>query len=433
VLPFRGTGHINPLVALGQELLRRGHRVTFFERPKIRDRIVSAGLGFVPVCADRGEPASPLPLTRSGIAAEIAMLRFNLQRVAGDVEQYLRETPRLLREAGIDALIVDEIALAGPTIAQCLGLPYFLLSTSVPHNCGWGALAWLSGHRYIGSAISALEIALLDVSATRVRGPLRRRLQRARKRAGLGPLRTLRNSYPPLAQITQLPRCLDFPHAMLPANCHYAGPLTSREPRFAVNFPWSRLDGRPLAYVTLGTTRNAQPELLRTIAEACQDFDLQLVISLGGRFRPEDFAALPGRPVVVAFAPQAELLRRARIVITHAGANTVFETLLEGKPMVAIPLAHDQPAMAARVARAGAAKVLPVMRLSTPRVRAAVAAVLHDSAYGDAAAALQEKLRAIDGPACAAQIIEESLAGHAADQAIRVTASRDPIASFRSL
>ena len=84
--------------------------------------------------------------------------------------------------------------------------------------------------------------------------------------------------------------------------------------------------------------------------------------------------------------------------------------------MVAIPLALDQPAIAARVARAGAAQVLPVMRLSAPRIRAAILTVLHDPAFRDAATAIQKKLRLIRGAEKAAEVIENALYKHAEAQ-----------------
>jgi MGT family glycosyltransferase len=416
VLSFTGTGHLNPLIALGQQLTRRGHRVTFFERPKIRERVEQAGLGFVPICTDRSVQAWQPPEPRRGFRAELAMLRFNLRRVTQDVERYLRETPAALQFAGVDALIVNEIALTGPTLAQLLQLPYFIVSTSVPHNCGWSPYPWYSGYRFIRSPVNILERTLLEVSAVRVRGPIRSSLEHYRQSAGLEPLSAMEKSCPPLAQITQLPQCLDFPENRLPDNCHYTGPFVGKDARPSINFPREGLDGRPIAYVSLGTTRNAQEKILRMVAKACQGLDLQLVISLGGRFSPELFADLPGNPLVVSFAPQLELLQRARIVITHGGPNTVFEALMEGKPMVAIPLAHDQPAVAARAARAGTARVLPVMRLSVRRIRKAVVAVLADPAYRNAAEALQKLIRATRGAERAAEILEAALQRHTHQQ-----------------
>lgn len=412
VLPFTGTGHLNPLIDLGLELTRRGHRVTFFERPKIRERVENAGLGFVPVCGDRSMRTAKPTETRSGLRAELAMLRFNLQRVTDDVAHYLRETPASVQRAGVDALLINEIALTGPTLAQMLGLPYVILSTTVPLNCGWNAHSLHSGYRLKQSPFSILERALLEISAVRVRGPIRRVLDRYRRSSGLEPVSDMLSSYPPLAQITQLPACLELPEVRLPANCHHTGPFIGRGVRPFVDFPWERLDGRPIVYVTLGTTRNAQDRVLRLVAEACSGLDIQLVISLGKRFAEEQFEELPGEPVVVPFAPQLELMKRVSLVITHAGFNTAFEALMEGKPMVAIPLAHDQPAIAARLAHVGAAHVLPVRRLSTKCIRAAVLTVMTDPAYRYAAVALQKQIRETRGSERAAEIIEEAMRQH---------------------
>ncbi len=72
------------------------------------------------------------------------------------------------------------------------------------------------------------------------------------------------------------------------------------------------------------------------------------------------FSDLPGKPLVVGNAPQLELLKRAEIVISHAGPNTVLETLMQGKPLLALPMALDQPAVATRLSALGVAEVLPV-------------------------------------------------------------------------
>jgi UDP:flavonoid glycosyltransferase YjiC (YdhE family) len=103
-------------------------------------------------------------------------------------------------------------------------------------------------------------------------------------------------------------------------------------------------------------------------------------------------------------------------VITHGGPNTVFEALMEGKPMIAIPLAYDQPAVAARLARLKIAEVLPVMRLSAKRIRTAVIKLLNDASYRDAAVEMQTKLQSLHGVECAVEVIEAALARYAACQ-----------------
>lgn len=44
-----------------------------------------------------------------------------------------------------------------------------------------------------------------------------------------------------------------------------------------------------------------------------------------------------------------EVVKRAAAVITHAGLNTVLESLAAGVPLVTLPLGNDQPGVAARV------------------------------------------------------------------------------------
>jgi zeaxanthin glucosyltransferase len=410
VMSFTGTGHLNSLIALGRELKDRGHRVTFFEKPKIESRVIQAGLDFFPITARASSfqkhqtpPGDPHP------GNQLSTLQFNLKRIKADLDTYLQQTPPALTLQAVDALIVNEIALTGPTVAQIAGLPYFIISTSVPHHFGWNDLPRLAGYKYSTSIFSWLETALFEVSALRMRGPIRRAINHHRRQRGLGPVQTMRESFPELAHITQLPQCLDFPRSGLPENFHYTGPFTNYATRPQVDFPWHKLDGRPLLYASLGTTRNVQAFVFRLVAEACRHLDLQLVISLGGRFDPDTLPDLPGNPLVTKYAPQLELLKRATAVITHGGPNTVFETLMQGKPMVAIPLAHDQPAVAARLARLGIAEVLPVMRLSADKIQRAVSRIITVPTYREAAVKMQAQLHSLHGLKRAADVIETAL------------------------
>ena len=414
VLSIAGTGHLNPFILLSQQLRDQGHKITFFDKPKIEDQVRQAGLEFFPI----GGNISPFKgkgptVDNASFRSDLSTLRFNLKRVAHDLEIYLQDTPSALMRTGVDVLLIDEIALTGPTVAQALRLPYFIISTSVPHNFGWDAFPPFSGYRYSTSWLSGLQNALLEISALRMRGPIRRVLDEYRRQFGLGSGREVARLFPALAQITQLPQCLDFPRTKLPSNFYYTGPFINRAARPHVEFPWNRLNGRPIIYASLGTTRNVLPTVFRHIAEACHDLDLQLVISLGGRFDPEMFADLPGNPLVTRYAPQLELLKLAKIVITHGGSNTVFEALMEGKPMVAIPLALDQPAIAARLTRLRIAEVLPVMRLSAKRIRTAVTKLLTDPSYRDAAVEMQSKLQSLHGLEHAVEVIEKALEKHA--------------------
>ena len=149
--------------------------------------------------------------------------------------------------------------------------------------------------------------------------------------------------------------------------------------------------------------------MFRVIAEACDGLGLQVVMSLGGRRDPKMLVGLSKDLLVVKEAPQLELIKIAAIVINHAGINTVLETLMEGKPMIAIPITHDQPALAARLAWLHVAEVIPERRLSTGGLRSAILRVLNDSSYGFIAREIQDKIKAGRGLERAVEVIERRL------------------------
>ena len=106
-----------------------------------------------------------------------------------------------------------------------------------------------------------------------------------------------------------------------------------------MDFPWERLTGEPLIYASMGTILNGRVDVFRTIVVALTKHrDLQLVLSAGDQIDPEQIGPIPNNAIIVKRAPQLELLKRASVCITHAGLNTVLESLTQGVPQVAIPV-----------------------------------------------------------------------------------------------
>jgi zeaxanthin glucosyltransferase len=130
---------------------------------------------------------------------------------------------------------------------------------------------------------------------------------------------------------------------------------------------------------------------------------------LGSR-KQELEADIAGAPIVVPFAPQLELLRRATLTITHAGLNTALESLTQGVPMIAIPIANDQPGVASRLEWLGVAAVVPPARLSVPRLRACVGRMLGEPRYRAKAQYWKGKIARADRLAQAANIVEQAIA-----------------------
>lgn len=405
---FPGTGHLNPLAALARRLQQRGHSVVIFGVADVESRVKAAGIDFC-LIGQSDYPLGTLPKLdhQLGEMTALQVLRFTMERISNTSRMVLRDGPEAVRSVNADALLIDETEMAN-NIAEYLGLPFVSLALIPPlvkdnryppFYFGWsGSQSWWARLRN--------EIAIRVL--TRVADPIFDGVNEYRVAWGLK-VGVPEDGLSKLAQITQLPRALEFDIEPLPPHLYYTGPFVDARQRPAVDFPWSQLDGRPLVFASLGTLQNRSRDIFRKIAEACEGLNVQLVISLGGGLEPDRLGALSGDPLVVRFAPQLEIVKRASVVITHAGVNTVLESLAEGVPLVCIPLGNDQPGVAARVAAHAAGIVVPPRKANAKRLRSAVRAVLEEESYRREARKIQAAMSEIDGLEQAADIIEDVL------------------------
>jgi MGT family glycosyltransferase len=172
-------------------------------------------------------------------------------------------------------------------------------------------------------------------------------------------------------------------------------------------FPWQRLTGNPIVYASMGTLQNGLVAIFRAIAKAAVEFKkFQFVLAVGGQLDPEQVGDVPTNVMVVRHAPQIEILKRSSLCITHAGLNTVLESLSNGVPMVALPITNDQPGVAARIANKNLGVVMSPSEASPESFAAAIKRVLGDTRILDNVRRMQKAIRSTDGLSAAADILE---------------------------
>ncbi|MDI9640151.1 glycosyltransferase [Geitlerinema splendidum] len=401
-------GHLNPMTTLGGELFRRGHQVTVFGFLDAKARTLASGLEFHPLAEDELPAGSVAEsLSQLGKLSGLAAFQYTIQAVAKSANLLLKEAPRAIKNAGVDALLVDQVSSAGGTIAEFLDIPFITVcsalvlnqdSTIPPFCTSWQYRSnWGARLRY------QLGYQLLSVASK----PIRQVITEYRQNWKLPLYSNLNDAYSKLAQVSQQPAEFEFPRTDLPPYLHFTGPYYQPGSRRPVPFPFEQLNGKPLIYASMGTLQNRLVGVFQQIASACEGLDAQLVISLGGGATLESLPKLPGNPIVVGYAPQSELLQKATLTITHAGMNTALESLSHGVPMVAIPVANDQPGVAARIAWTGVGEMIPLKQLSVPKLRTAITKVLTEGAYREKAIALQQAIERSGGVSKAADIIEQ--------------------------
>ncbi|NJL51272.1 MAG: glycosyltransferase [Hydrococcus sp. SU_1_0] len=401
-------GHLNPMTTLGYELKQRGHRVTVLGIADAQPKVLAAGLEFQIIgLADFPPGATKQLFTTLGNLSGFKALQYTIKWIANTAAKCLQDAPAIVKAQGIEALIVDQAAPEGGTVADHLHLPFVSIASalmlnredSVPpfntlrnYDVSWG-----------GILRNRIDYAILN----RASQTITKTINASRQQWNL-PLHTHPNQrYSQLAQISQQPREFEFPRRELPSCFHFTGSFSNPASREAISFPYERLTKQPLIYASLGTLQNQLLWIFEMIASACADMDVQLVIALGGGTNPDALTELAGNPLVVGYAPQLELLQRASLTITHAGLNTTLESLSNGVPMVAIPITNDQPGVAARIAWTGTGEVIPLKKVTVEKLQTAIKQVLTDDTYRQNALKLQTAIQQSAGVKKAADIIEQ--------------------------
>ncbi len=336
-------GHLNPLTALARQLQARNHDVVFLYSSG------AAGLPFVPG-PEKDQINENIPEV-SKMQGDDA-LEFACHLVLDQTETILESLPAMVKANNIDALVLDAVQIYAELGAMQLDLPYIHVSGALHFDyTGYTPLSLYGWpHQATPQALARNREGVKKFAQLLGRGNAGVRAYA--KSAGLkidweDPGFTLS----PLASITQTPSAFDFESSHWPPQFHHTGPFHDGEGRAKVDFPWERLTGEPLIYASMGTILNGRVDVFRTIvAGLAKHKDLQLVLSIGDQLDPEQIGPVPNNAIIVKRAPQLELLKQTSVCITHAGLNTVLESLTQGVPQIAIPVTFDQPGVAARIA-----------------------------------------------------------------------------------
>lgn len=399
--PLRG--HYKPLSHLAAELLARGHQATFIHHADAAALVEAEGARFEAIGANSPPVESwTKPMTRiRGIVGLGGMM----SGMVHFTDNFCREGPDVLRKIGADALIVDQLEAGGGLVAEHLGLPFASVADTLPINREMGLPP-----PYVGWRFEAGEKAVQrNIGGWRVTDLLMRGVGKAIERnavsLGLPPRRRLEDCLSPRLQLSQMVPSIDFPRGELPATFHYTGPFRRGSPG---EFELPPGDDRPLVFCTLGTLQGSRTNIFGKVAEACGKLDLRLLLTQGGLGKDRPAENLPGNPLVYDWVPQEAVLRHADMVVCHGGINTVLEPLAAGLPMVVMPLAFEQPAIAARLEHAGVARTLS-RRSSARAIAAAISEVRGDPRFRERAKAVQSDMARAGGVVRAADLIEASL------------------------
>jgi zeaxanthin glucosyltransferase len=390
------------MTALARQLQLRNHEIVFLYSSG------AAGLPFVP-SDEKDQVNENLPEV-SKLQGEDAW-QLGARLLLAQTESIFKSLPAVVQTNGVDALVIDTVQFYAELGAIQLGVPYIHVSAALHFDYSGYTPLSLYGWPHQTTPVALARNREGVARFVKVLGDNNGGIKAHAKAIGLkidweDPASTLS----PLASISQVPRAFDFENSHWPSQFNHTGPFHDGQGRENVDFPWERLTGQPLIYASMGTILNGRVEVFRTIAAALAKYkEFQLVLSVGDQVDPQQIRPAPNNAILVKRAPQLELLKQTSVCITHAGLNTVLESLTRGVPQVAVPVTFDQPGVAARIAEKQTGVVTSLDKLTANHLSTLLDEVLSDSTYRYNAGKLQSAIAQANGLSVAADLIEESL------------------------
>lgn len=423
VLAYGTRGDVQPMAALALALRRAGHEPLLAAPASFGALAGAYGLPFAAL--DEGIlklwSAPEMHETAGHGKGGLASMR----AYAGYVRQMRPALRRLLDGAwdaaaasGADLLVHSPVAIAGPHLAERLGVPGVIAALDplyVPTrefaNPLFLAPSWLptSLNRLTHVAFVRGQLRLAGFGLDRWRAETLR-LPRRRGRHAL--LRAPDGR--PVPVLNQVSRHVLTPPADWPSTVHTTGywylpaaPDWSPPPELTAFLA----AGEPPVYIGFGSVVGYDPSGMgRLVLDAVRRAGVRAVIATGwGGIAPG--TDLPATVLAIDQAPHDWLLPRMSTVVHHAGGTT-WTAVAAGRPQVVCPSIGDQPFWARRMHALGVAPPpVPAARLTADALAIAIRAARSDSGMRVRATNLAARIGAEDGAATAVAVLEKIYAG----------------------
>ncbi|HEY8914727.1 glycosyltransferase [Lacisediminihabitans sp.] len=349
-------GNVPPVVAIGRELLARGHRVRILGHEPQRAALEAAGFEFTAYSRmPRWEPTRAKSVPR----AIADLLRLSTHSGLG------QDLIDLVTESPADLVVVDCMLLSVLKAANASGLRHAVLFHTFYR---FWTREWMAGPVGGLARLKGLNARSLWAKAD--------------------------------LELVVCDRTLDPAGESASPTRVWSGVVETGARRVA------GAAVLPLVLVSLSTTWfPGQDDAYRHILAALADLPVRAIVTTGPAVNPRELSA-PANAEVLAFAPHDALLPTVTAVIGHGGHSTTMAALAHDLPLIIMPMHPliDQPMIARAVVDAGAG--IRLSRTASPGdIRRAVTTLLATESFAEAAAVIGARLRAADGARVAADLI----------------------------
>ncbi|WEV42470.1 glycosyltransferase [Bifidobacterium sp. ESL0682] len=383
-MPYQG--HINPTLATVCALVADGWDVTYICDPRWERQVRESGATFVPYDDYSANPGK-------------------FERTIQAPEKADNTVLRVGRESHFDAFLYEGLLVSGKALADQLGLPSIRLYSTFCYNRNiLNRLAGASKGFHLTSVLRSQKFLRLMSSSTRRRGLMETE-----------DFISEMVDNPPTMTYTYTSRSFQIDGDAFPEGQYrFIGPsLDGRENKKPSDDLASVLEkdvGKPIVYASLGTIFNTFLPFYRAVVGAFGGKNVTVILSVGRDFDCGKLGEIPNNIHIYESVDQLSVLRKASVFLTHGGMNSVNEALYYGVPLVAVPMADDQPTVAARLQELGLGVSLDKRSISAQSVYEAATKVMADKEIAECVKTMSRDMYEAGGNARLVKDLDKLLA-----------------------
>ncbi|MCM1113705.1 MAG: hypothetical protein NC399_10685 [Muribaculum sp.] len=374
-------GHTNPTLGVVEELVKRGHAVSYYSYSPFREQIERLGAKFI-ACDDYDTEQRLEAKDAAQVGKDLA---FSTQILVDTTLALDDMVCRHMQELKPDCIVADSMAVWGKAVALKLGIPFVSSTTTFAFN-QYSAQIMKQGIGQLLGMIFSMPKINRNIKRLQAKGyPVKTVLDLIQNDNETHTIVYTSPQFQPCAETFSDKYAFVGP-SVRPANTQ----IEKKRDK--------------MIYISMGTVVNNSLDFYKKCIAAFADTEYQVLLSVGTLIDPKDLGRLPDHITVQDFVDQIAVLEKADVFVSHCGMNSVNESLYYEVPLVMYPQTPEQEGVAARVEQVGAGMLLK--KASVSSIREAVERVLHTPAYREHAKAVSEGFRKCPGARGAADKIE---------------------------
>ena len=375
-------GHVNPTLAVVQELVERGDQVTYYATEEFRPSIEATGATFQAYTSIVTRIWAQMEYS-SDRPQDNPFIRMGYETIE-ECQYVLDQIKDHVFAQHADYILYDSVL--GKICAELLHLSAIQFRSTYAFNQHFNLLveqfqALARGES--AEAFLAVNKAFNDFCAAYQLPPL--------------PFSSLFTRIEPV-NIVFLPRVLQPARETFDERFTFVGP--SIRPRYSPpGFPLEKLNQQSVLYISLGTIFSNQNQVafIRDCFQAFRESSWQVIQSIGKEIDKTLLEPIPENFLVYPHVPQIDVLEHTEVFITHGGMNSVMEALYYGIPLVVVPQMPEQALTAQQIVAGGLGIQLDKKNLTAGALREAVMQLRENPAFRAQAKKMQEIVKKSGG------------------------------------